>query len=277
MKRSLTPSRRAPWSSDICIVVMVIKDAIHDPSSATDRGDDHVPVDGLGHVGGLVADGVADVLDGYAVAATPLTFMMETAVWRPSCACQWPIPARLVIRLNRQLSASRLYWRPVSASPTETPQVGDTAAGPHRNPTDETAHSPGLLPRAASRLITGLSRASCRDASGLAVLMSTGRRAGLPGLSRPAARQPAAAVGCRVSRAPGGWVGQGTSHARGNGRPPGRWAPGCLVGCPACYGGRGQRAGVSFRLCSCGEAAKAALGVGCCRIARGRQGAAASR
>jgi hypothetical protein len=47
--------------------------------------------------------------------------------------------------------------------------------------------SPGLLPVAASRLVTGLSRASCRDASGLPVLMSTGRRAGLPGLSRPAA------------------------------------------------------------------------------------------
>jgi hypothetical protein len=215
---------------------------------------------------------------------------------------------------------------------------------PHRNPASrrhggwspQKPHGrngtlPGLLPRAASRLVTGLSRASCRDASGLAVLMSTGCRAGLPGLSRPAAlrpggqarahhrpgpsdrhllplpgplspawraagagltpdpgrrpncgspgsaRQPAAAVGCRVSRAPGGWVGQGTSHARGNGRPPGRWAPGCLVGCPACSRGRGQRAGVSFRLCSCGEAAKAALGVGCCRIARGRQGAAASQ
>jgi hypothetical protein len=48
-------------------------------------------------------------------------------------------------------------------------------------------HFPGLLPVAASRLVTGLSRASCHDASGLAVLMSTGRRAGLPGLSRPAA------------------------------------------------------------------------------------------
>jgi hypothetical protein len=78
----------------------------------------------------------------------------------------------------------------VSASPTETPQVSDTAAGPHRNPTDETAHSPDCSPRAASRLVTGLSRASCRDASGLAVLMSTGRRAGLPGLSRPAALRP---------------------------------------------------------------------------------------
>ena len=27
-----------------------------------------------------------------------------------------------------------------SASPTETPQLSDTAADPHRNPTDETAH-----------------------------------------------------------------------------------------------------------------------------------------
>ncbi len=31
-----------------------------------------------------------------------------------------------------------------SASPTETPQLRDTVADPHRNPTDETAHS-GIL------------------------------------------------------------------------------------------------------------------------------------
>ena len=33
------------------------------------------------------------------------------------------------------------------ASPTETPQVRDTAADPHRNPTDETAHSGTLVMR----------------------------------------------------------------------------------------------------------------------------------
>ena len=59
--------------------------------------------------------------------------------------------------------------------------------------------SPGLLPVAASRLVTGLSRASCRDASGLAVLMSTGRRAGLPGLSRPAAPAPPLARVVRIT------------------------------------------------------------------------------
>jgi len=45
----------------------------------------------------------------------------------------------------------RLPGRPgqsgVSASPTETPQLGDTAADPHRNPTDETAHSGTLVMR----------------------------------------------------------------------------------------------------------------------------------
>ena len=56
--------------------------------------------------------------------------------------------------------------------------------------------SPGLLPVAASRR---LSRASCRDASGLAVLMSTGRRAGLPGLSRPAAPAPPLARVVRIT------------------------------------------------------------------------------
>ena len=33
------------------------------------------------------------------------------------------------------------------ASPTETPQVRDTVADPHRNPTDETAHSGTLVMR----------------------------------------------------------------------------------------------------------------------------------
>ena len=33
------------------------------------------------------------------------------------------------------------------ASPTETPQRRDTAADPHRNPTDETAHSGTLVMR----------------------------------------------------------------------------------------------------------------------------------
>ena len=68
-----------------------------------------MPVDGLGDVRGPVADGVANVLD-----RKPLLLIMDTAVYRPSCACQRPIPARLVIMLNRQLSASLLYWRPCS-------------------------------------------------------------------------------------------------------------------------------------------------------------------
>jgi hypothetical protein len=37
-----------------------------------------------------------------------------------------------------------------SASPTETPQFRDTAAYPHRNPTDETAHSGTLVMRVKS-------------------------------------------------------------------------------------------------------------------------------
>jgi hypothetical protein len=60
-------------------------------------------------------------------------------------------------------------------------------------------HSPGLLPVAASRLVTGRSRASCRDASGLAVLMSTGRLAGLPGLSGAAAPAPPLARVVRIT------------------------------------------------------------------------------
>jgi hypothetical protein len=50
------------------------------------------------------------------------------------------------------------------------------------------AAQPG--PRHPARGPTGLSRVSCRDASGLAVLMGTGRRAGLPGVSRLGAPAP---------------------------------------------------------------------------------------
>ncbi len=61
------------------------------------------------------------------------------------------------------------------------------------------ASPPDCSPVAGSRLVTGLSRTSCRDASGLAVLMSTGRRAGLPGLSRPAAPAPPVARLLRIT------------------------------------------------------------------------------
>jgi hypothetical protein len=46
-----------------------VEDAVHDHGAAADRGDDHVAVDGLGDVGGLVAYGVADVLDRDAIVA----------------------------------------------------------------------------------------------------------------------------------------------------------------------------------------------------------------
>ena len=60
--------------------------------------------------------------------------------------------------LGRRSSASASWgiWCPVSdrldksgasASPTETPQLCDTVADPHRNPTDETAHSGTLVMR----------------------------------------------------------------------------------------------------------------------------------
>jgi hypothetical protein len=142
---------------------------------------------------------------------------------------------------------------------------------------------PRIAPVAASRLVTGLSRASCRDASGLGVLMSTGRRAGLPGLSRPAAPAPPLARLVRIT-GPGRQI-DIFSH-----RQLQRWAAGyrehrglgqaghqsrsrewtaagsrarvthraAWSDALACSRGRGQRARVGFRLCSCGEAAKAA-------------------
>ena len=93
------------------------------------------------------------------------------------------------------------------------------------------ASPPDCSPVAVSRLVTGLSRASCRDASGLAVLMSTGRRAGLPGLSHPAAPAPPLARVVRVT-GPGRQIGifshrqlqrrgrlPGIANTRGLGQP----------------------------------------------------------
>ena len=56
---------------------------LEESRAAADDGHDHVAVDRLGDVGGLVADGVADLLNG-----TPLLLMVETVVWRPAWACQ---------------------------------------------------------------------------------------------------------------------------------------------------------------------------------------------
>lgn len=54
----------------VALVGIVAERVVHHGRSPATYWDDHVPVDGLGDdVGGLVADGVADVLDGYAVAA----------------------------------------------------------------------------------------------------------------------------------------------------------------------------------------------------------------
>jgi hypothetical protein len=47
----------------------VAEHGVHDIRPAADGGHDHVSVDGLGDVGGLVAHGVADVLQRHAVAA----------------------------------------------------------------------------------------------------------------------------------------------------------------------------------------------------------------
>jgi hypothetical protein len=45
---------------------------------------------------------------------TPLLLMIDTAVCRPSWACQWPMPAFLVIFEKRQLRASDVYGSPFS-------------------------------------------------------------------------------------------------------------------------------------------------------------------
>ncbi len=143
------------------------------------------------------------------------------------------------------------------------------------------ASPPDCSPVAVSRPVTGLSRASCRDASGLAVLMSTGRRAGLPGLSRPASRAPGGQARLLRITGPGRQVGifshrqlqrwaAGYREPRGVGPARAPVTPGGMEGRPA----DGHRAAWSdarpvpwaaanaphlgVRLCSCGEAAKAA-------------------
>ena len=58
---------------------------------------------------------------------------------------------KVVIRIRKSPYLGTRAGRPAqsgaSASPTETPQLSDTAADPHRNPTDETAHSGTLVMR----------------------------------------------------------------------------------------------------------------------------------
>jgi hypothetical protein len=51
---------------------------------------------------------------------TPLLLMMERAVWRPSWACQCPMPAFLVILPKRQLRALELYIEPSSWQKTKS-------------------------------------------------------------------------------------------------------------------------------------------------------------
>ena len=51
---------------------------------------------------------------------TPLLLMIETAVWRPSWACQRPMPALLVILEKRQLSWSDVYGAPFSWQKTRS-------------------------------------------------------------------------------------------------------------------------------------------------------------
>jgi hypothetical protein len=158
--------------------------------------------------------------------------------------------------------------------------------------------SPGLLPVAASRLVTGLSRASCRDASGLAVLMSPGRRAALPGLSAAAAPAPPAGQG-RAHHRPGpsdrhllpppaaAVRAAGYREHRGLSQPAHQsrsreWTaarqvgrgdtPGCLVGCPGLFPGPRPTRQSGLQAMFLWRGREGSLGAGCSRIARGRRG-----
>ena len=73
------------------VVFIVVEDAVHHGRSAADLGHDHVAVDGFGDVGGLWPS-----VSLMSWIGTPLLLMIDTAVCRPSWACQ-PMPAFLVI------------------------------------------------------------------------------------------------------------------------------------------------------------------------------------
>ena len=81
--------------------LVVAEDIVHHGRSPADLGHDHMPVDGLGDVGGLVA-----TVSLISWIGTPLLLMIETAVCPPTWGCQRPMPARRVILLTRQLSWS---------------------------------------------------------------------------------------------------------------------------------------------------------------------------
>ena len=85
----------------VCVVFVIVEDAVHHGRSAADLGHDHVAVDGFGDVGGFVAHSVADLLDRYAVAAHGRHGGVPSLM-----ACQRPMPAFLVILEKRQLGWS---------------------------------------------------------------------------------------------------------------------------------------------------------------------------
>ena len=71
------------WLPLVRVVLVVAKDVVHHGRFPADLGHDHVAVDGLGDVGGLVIYRVADLLDRDA-----LLLVIDTAVCRPSWVCQ---------------------------------------------------------------------------------------------------------------------------------------------------------------------------------------------
>src|ERR1700749_1850810 len=58
-----------PFGCGAFVFCAVAEDVVHNARPAADGGDDHMPVDGLGDVRGLVAHGVADLLQRHAVTA----------------------------------------------------------------------------------------------------------------------------------------------------------------------------------------------------------------
>jgi hypothetical protein len=115
-----TRPRRCAALASVACEVFGFEDQVHDRRAA-DRGEDHIRVDGLGDVSGPVADGFRDLLNRDAVVARDRDRSMTSLV-----DCHWPRPSRLVILLNRQMSASCAAAAPpgTSAAVAARPEGG---------------------------------------------------------------------------------------------------------------------------------------------------------
>ena len=129
----------------VSVFWVVAEDGVHHAFPAADGGHDHVPIDRLGDVGGLVP-----TVSLISCSGTPLLLMIDTAVCRPSWACQpvvLPEPlAGVVLRLTAvrhgHASTRRPGNLPAAAArraswPADQPLPRQRTPPPDRHPTPD--------------------------------------------------------------------------------------------------------------------------------------------